>query len=301
MKILNIIATIVAATSAFCANAQGFTVYPKNGDPVTYISSDVDRVEFEVSEGPEVAAPKIGDFYFSDGTWGTASNSAKTVIGIIYWLGDPTATDAALKREHPNCTHGLVVALDQKSSPWQKNYERYGNKISKWVETNITDYSVPCSDGGDNDPLQDILGYNNTKAIEAFNAAEENADWKVEAVEYVVNYRSEVPAPASSSNWYLPSPKELSLLWTGEIQGTIRVNKAAPTMYNVIRPRILAAGGQEVGELALWSSTENLKNGFAYDWWTAWNYYFEEDIKAPLSGSVKDWSDYACARAVLAF
>jgi hypothetical protein len=301
MKILNIIATIVAATSAFCAHAQGFTIYPKNGDPVTYMSSEVDRVEFEVNENPETVAPKIGDFYFSDGTWGTASNSAKTVIGIIYWLGDPTATDAALKREHPNCTHGLVVALDQKSSPWQKNYERYGNKISKWVEANITAYAAPCSDGGENDPLQEILGYNNTKAIEAFNAAEENADWKVDAVEYVVNYRSEVPAPASSSDWYLPSPKELSLLWTGEIQGTIRVSKAAPTMYNVIRPRILAAGGMEVGDLALWSSTENKKDSFAYDWWTAWNYYFEEDIKAPLSGSVKDWSEYACARAILAF
>ena len=43
------------------------------------------------------------------------------------------------------------------------------------------------------------MGYNNTKAIEAFNLAEENASWKVEAVEYVVDYRTKVPAPETSN------------------------------------------------------------------------------------------------------
>lgn len=301
MKFFSIIAAaVIAATSALSTNAQGFTIYPKNGDPVTYMTADVDRVEFEVSDTP-VAEPKIGDFFFSDGTWGTASNSEKTVIGIVFWLGDPTASDAALKREHPDCTHGLVVALNQKCSPWQKNYETYHKKVSEWIEANETDYSKPCSDGGDSDPIQNILGYNNTKAIEAFNNAAENAAWKVDAVDSVVVYRTAVPAPASTSDWYLPSPKELSLLWTGEVTGTVRPQTADPNIYKVVLPRILAAGGEEVGENALWSSTENLSAKSSYDWWTAWNYYFEEGAKAPLSVSVKDWSDYAFARAILAF
>lgn len=301
MKLLNIIAAaIVAATSVVTAQAQGFTIYPKNGDPVTYMSKDVERVEFEVNDTP-VAEPKIGDFYFSDGTWSTASNSDKTVIGVIFWLGDPTASDAALKREHPGCTHGLVVALHQECMPWQKAYESYNKKVSDWIEANVTGYELPRSNGGDNDPIQNIIGYNNTKAIEAFNSAAENSAWKVDAVESVVAYRSKVPAPASTSDWYLPSPKELSLLWTGEVSGTVRPLKADPNIYEVVLPRIIAAGGEEVGDNALWSSTENYVPGNAYDWWTAWNYYFEKGAKRPLSGSVKDWSDYAYSRAVLAF
>lgn len=299
MKLFNIIgAALVAATSVLGAQAQGFTIYPKNGDPVTYMSKEVDRVEFEVSESPE---PKIGDFYYSDGTWSTASNSSKTVIGVIYWLGDPTATDAALKREHPGCSHGLVVALHQQSSAWQKGYESYHKKVSDWVETNVSDYAVPSSDGGVSDPIQSILGYNNTKAIEAFNAAAENSAWKVDAVENVVAYRSKVPAPASTSDWYLPSPKELSLLWTGEVSGTVRPQKADPQIYEIILPRILAGGGEEVGDHALWSSTENSVPSSSVDWWTAWNYFFEKGAKVPLSVSVKDWDEYAYSRAVLAF
>jgi hypothetical protein len=65
------------------------------------------------------------------------------------------------------------------------------------------------------------MGYNNSKALEAFNAAEENAEWQIEAMQYVVDYRAEVPAPESSSDWYLGSSKEMSLLVSGNYDKNI--------------------------------------------------------------------------------
>lgn len=65
------------------------------------------------------------------------------------------------------------------------------------------------------------MGYNNSKATKAFNAAPENSQWKVEAMEYVISYREDYPAPESSSDWYLGSAKEMSMLAAGEYDGNI--------------------------------------------------------------------------------
>jgi hypothetical protein len=79
-----------------------------------------------------------------------------------------------------------------------------------------TDYETITSGYGLEDNLNRPMGYNNSKALEAFNAAEENAEWQVEAMQYVVDYRAEVPAPETSSDWYFGSSKEMSLLVSGE-------------------------------------------------------------------------------------
>ena len=69
--------------------------------------------EIAVSSGEPVA----GDYYHSDGTYSAELDAAKKVIGVVFWVGDPTASDAALKREHPGCTHGLVVAVNEVVTP----------------------------------------------------------------------------------------------------------------------------------------------------------------------------------------
>ena len=65
------------------------------------------------------------------------------------------------------------------------------------------------------DVINKILGYNNTKGIELFNDA--HAGSLVNPVAKVVEYRKNVPAPANSSDWFVPSAKELSLMTTGEV------------------------------------------------------------------------------------
>lgn len=54
------------------------------------------------------------------------------------------------------------------------------------------------------DNLNKMLGYNNTKAIEAFNADEANEWWEVEIVTYVQEYATRPKSPENSSDWYAP-------------------------------------------------------------------------------------------------
>ena len=36
---------------------------------------------------------KIGDYYYSDGTWSTTLDSSKTPIGVVFYVGDPSVSD----------------------------------------------------------------------------------------------------------------------------------------------------------------------------------------------------------------
>jgi len=247
-------------------------------------------------------APNLGDYFYSDGSWSTEVDESKTIIGVVFWIGDPTANDATLRADHPECNHGLVLSLDQKDGiAWQPNCESAEYTISEWVEQHAPQFSLPRSGNADDDPLQNIIGYNNTKAIEAFNAATENSEWIVEPIKWVVEYRSEVPAPLTTSDWYLPSPKELSLLCAGELEGNIYIKRSIMTNINIINPRLTAIGQRDLVENAFWSSTENYIEGNDVANQTAWNYYFKE-VNRPLSYSFKTWGEeYAFVRAVLAF
>lgn len=158
--------------------------------------------------------PVLGDFYYSDGTWSTELDKNKTPIGIVFYASDPSVDDATLRKDHPECVNGLVVSLDgEKITAWQPNYEQYYKLVNEWTDNNTEYETLIVSNGQDkSDRLNKLVGYNNTKAIEAFNAAPENASWPVEAVKGIEEYREKVPAPESTSDWYVPSVKELSLL-----------------------------------------------------------------------------------------
>lgn len=257
----------------------------------------------QVTVNAPVPAPEVGNFYYSDGTWSAEVDNTKSIIGIVFWTGDPTVTDPALKKDHPDCVHGLVVSIDQEQNPvpWQENYEAYGKCVFEWVEANATEFESPKSNTDLDAPLQKIKGYNNTKAIEAFNAAEENAQWPVEAVAKVVEYRSMVPAPRNSSDWFLPSAKELSLLCAGEIEGDIRLQDPICTMLNIINPILESIDGAPISKHSFWTSTEAYDDNRPIVRETAWNYCFHPEYKVPLSHSLKSWSENARVRYVLAF
>ena len=164
--------------------------------------------------------PQIGDFYYADGTWSTDLDTEREVIGIVFWIGDPAKDDASLRRDHPECTHGLVVGLKHTRSFWQSQFSTSGARVSAWVKENVTEYEAPIVSNLP-ESVNRMMGYNNTKAIELYNKATENRAWPVEAIEATVAFRDEYKAPATSSDWYLPSPKELSLLCSGEYDGNI--------------------------------------------------------------------------------
>lgn len=212
------------------------------------------------------AAPlSVGDYYYADGSWSQSLDPTRTPIGVVFYVGDPTASDPALKADHPHCTHGLVVALhEQNGIAWQANHIDYNDTVGRWIEME-TDYETITTGTNLEDNFNRIIGYHNTKAIEAFNAAEENAAWRVDAVDYVVGYREQVVAPETSSDWYLGSSKEYSLLVSGEYNQNIwDIRDAGITIENkkeVNKKIAKIEGATEIGVaipimMFYWTSSE---------------------------------------------
>ena len=114
-KIYTIIAALAIATGA---TAQSFTVHTKDGKTVKYHCSDVDSISFDNEKEPEVVAPRIGDIYYSDGTWSTNLKEGATPIGIVFRVGiasDMSDREAFYTKKDGTTPfdefHGYVVAL----------------------------------------------------------------------------------------------------------------------------------------------------------------------------------------------
>lgn len=249
----------------------------------TTITASIDGVsatcEVTVNGSDELA---IGDFYYSDGTTSSELDPGKTPIGIVYWLGDPSVNDAKLKKDHPECTNGLVMALDESAKTmWWSNSNGYLNKNGGTPLFNyLTVHYQECSiikQGGEGYPsLQNMQGYNNTKALEWFNAQPENAEWMVEAATFVAAYREEVPTPENTSGWYIPSPKELSLCCTGEFDGDLMGMEIfmKTGMRDLINDKLAQVEGATLlpaEDKFYWtSSMSNNPTSFVVNWSFAW-------------------------------
>lgn len=201
---------------------------------------------------------KVGSYYYADGSVSETLDASKTPIGIVFWVGDPSQDDAALRREHPGCTNGLVVALGEKRTTWQADYGDLECTVGEWVEENLTDYVSVEAGWKPEDNLYKMLGYNNTKAIEAFNDDSDNLWLEVEAVSKVGDYAAETAAPQASSGWYLPSAKELSLLCSGVVEGPFDEIEDNVTNRDLINAKLASIdGATQLSTSSYWSSSED--------------------------------------------
>lgn len=237
---------------------------------------------------------QAGDFFMKDGTLlskeTTLSDEEKAAcIGIVYWVGDPTKItpanenasfsdknnlqgDKTLANDHPGCTHGLVVSLGEESCTWQASY----TSVQGWLNSNHSGKFLPVQSGkGASDPLNNIQGYNNTKAIEAFNASSDNSGNQVYVVQKVVEYRKRVLAPAASSGWYVPSAKELTLLCGTDVDDLWNSNSGTANRGLINEKLGLISATTLSSSSFYWSSTEvssggafnvNFRNGGVNDY-----------------------------------
>ncbi len=287
--------TVVWASSdaaVASVSVDGLVTAVSAGNAVITASSGDVSAQCDVTVVGEI---NVGDWYYSDGTISTELDPSKTVLGIVFWVGDPTADDASLAREHPSCIHGLVMSLDEVSSMWQSEWQAYGGFVGDWVTQNATEYfSCAVNKMTETDLFNRIAGYNNTKAIEAFNAASENAAWPVDAVQKVVDYRIAVPAPDNSSDWYLPSIKELSLIVTGPYDGNIDDIFGDTSNRDILNGRLASLdGAQPLTTSSYWSSTESSQYSSGSAYVMNFNYSY------PTSGVT--YVDTYSLRYVLAF
>lgn len=213
-----------------------------------------------------ILKPQTGDILYSDGTWSTDIDNTKTAIGVIFYSGDITAYDSELAQDFPYCTHGLAISLNEiTNTAWQSGYIDYDNSVSSWIEANTEFGSILT----DNENINQPIGYRNTKAIKAFNAATENSGWPVEAVQCLTTFSESYPVPESTSGWYLPSIKEISLFTAGEQDGNI-LDIASKEMLNQINVVLENLGAKKLGGIIsfipgmYWSSSEIDKNECYY-------------------------------------
>ena len=80
-----------------------------------------------------IKAPKIGDFYYSDGTWGQDNHhdTGAVPIGTIVYLGDKVGTYDPATGAKGTAKHGLVMAFQNtahtfSSYPYSTKYNRWG-------------------------------------------------------------------------------------------------------------------------------------------------------------------------------
>lgn len=162
---------------------------------------------FTVDDGGETVVKRrlsIGDFYMKDGTIlpgdafpsGLPAKVQADCIGIVFSTIDPTPYEPLLRRHHPACNHGTVIAL--------KNAH---NEVVWSNRTNIAVNDWTNSDSRGEDKVDIKLhannGYAPTYALRLYNKAH-TADSEIVAVAEVDRYGETTPAPANSSGWYLP-------------------------------------------------------------------------------------------------
>lgn len=154
--------------------------------------------------------PAVGDYYYSDGTWGTELEDGKTPIGVVFYTG--CATDMGDNKAYYKVKdgskameefHGYVIALRDASPADGVQWSFYDS----WAD--------PC---GISTEVDDFLGYTNTLAIRA-HAEKIGVGFSKENTSYPAawyateGYESVCPSPEQSSGWFLPSAGQLMYIW----------------------------------------------------------------------------------------
>lgn len=232
-------------------------------------NADITATVGEVSSVCKVTVKskaEVGDFFYSDGTWSTNLDESKTVVGIVFYVGNPAKDDRVLREEHPECVNGLAVALTESASKFQPENTNYWKQsgysfIQDWAADNMPGYESIKTDGtsrGDNGNF--MLGYNNTKVLCAFNEDVENASWLLSPIEILDEFTAENKLPENTSGWYLPSLKELHLLSEGENDYNIFWGSrtlANKILVNSSLAKVAGAVALGEGEKDYWASTEH--------------------------------------------
>jgi uncharacterized protein YjdB len=147
----------------------------------------------------------VGDYYYSDGTTSSSLNPSKTVVGVVCSLLDAVADDPnVLAKDHPSCTHGLVISLDEyDASIKMSNGDGDWVGANKWAQDNgYRDFYLTDA----------ALGYSNTKALLKYKEASGNYIRLFGTDEAYQRHKSAYSISVETSGWYLPSFVEMEAI-----------------------------------------------------------------------------------------
>lgn len=241
---------------------------------------DGGNIDAEVN--PKIA--KVGDYYYSDGTYSTEYDASKNVVGIIFYVGHhpKDGSDYSASGIGKKECHGYVMAL---SAAYEWNVA--------WYDFNEN----PVGISGISTDTGDWNGYANQKAIERFVSQYQSA---ISLSNFPAAYKcsiygtdksdhySQFQAPKNSSGWFLPS--------VGQFLG---FHAANCEKGNLLNDKITAVESvsNRVGNLRYadsWCSTMNSNS-------SAYHVFFPEADSGNVSISTMKISGTTYVRAMLAF
>lgn len=147
--------------------------------------------------------PKVGDYFYTDGTWSTELESNKTVAGVVFAVkgdGTESAIDSDVTGNYPDvegATDVLAWVLAAKDASTAANVKFYSG----------SDFSLPEGIGTGND---DIKGYENTALWFALSETDYSAVSVAKSYDVTLSTGEDV----LTSGWYLPSLGQMRALST---------------------------------------------------------------------------------------
>lgn len=298
MKHLFSLATLCALS--LTAAAQSFTVHTKTGEAVSYETANVDSIVFHEDKQPEVTAPRIGDIYYSDGTWSTQLRTDATPIGIVFSVGiasdynDRTAYYTQKDGTTPMTDfHGYVVALKDATE------QADGTNEGVWWSAFDSDFEGT----GGSVSTTDFLGYTNTQSIVA-TALRDKGELSASTNNYPATYYATTayevvcPSPAQSSGWFLPSVGQMAYMFDRvyfDEDGSGR--SCLENTFTALGTDL--ATPMYTADSEYWTSTEKIDSYGT----STWAYYYSFDSSQFSPGFSADYRKNTAmrVRSVLAF
>ena len=230
---------------------------------------------------PAVAL-NIGDYYYSDGTWSSELDPSKKVIGIVFSKANAAASDSHLASDYPGCTHGLVLSTEELLTSCTEG--------RSWSWLDLGNWCLGNGYGQFYD-LDKPVGYSNTLGFEAANAAAiQSYGYTIDftmfnSTSQLMSHRDAVAVPSTASRWYIPSYKEMVMLYEN---------------VGLVNERLEAVGGDVL------SVTRAFYDDISYQYWCS-TYDLSNKVIRAFSmlngewyGSKTEGTKLGC-RVVLAF
>ena len=275
-----------------------------NLQPGKYTVHEIDGNE-AIEEFRSLAA---GDYYMQDGSILPGNENVrpfhgelqKSCLGVVFWVGEIDEMhwtkagrlkgDRLLMRDHPECVHGMVVAMHDASerAVWAAGQGATESAYA-WADS-FNDFTPGEQADWEEIRKSDLyFGYCKSRLMALYGSRHNDTTFPV--YNAIATYAGEHPAPAGSSGWFLPGKNELATLCFGVPKNYTEEGSTYYyenlQMLNKINPQIAMASGNElIGEY--WSSNESGT--------VAWRVNL-----APPGYNTKPKADTYKVRAVLAF